>query len=378
MGAQHPSKPATAQAGDAAPETLARVVLRCRDLARFLEESIAGLPERDAAPFLYGQLEEAIGRLQNGIRSLSEEERASESTGGFLRLFAGRRSRESSPRKRAPQYDLEGNAWTIPVTELVGFLSHSGKSGLLWVTSTSETFVLEFSRGNLVHATSNAPPAAYRLGEILLSERLFQADELAKLIHHARAADDLLGSFLVRSGRLSHAELQRVLSIQVQQLFHRLMDADSAFYRFQEGAQLLKSHSLEVNITQLLLESARRKDEDRQRIERAATPAPEPELEELPLEALEEIPTEPEPAPAAAEDAPGESASVEGPAAALPSSKPAGEPSESSGAPQAEQESEKNAESSRPLSPDPKPEPEEADEVEIEEPEEAASELRSS
>src|SRR5206468_7926676 len=53
--------------------------------------------------------------------------------------------------------------------------------------------------------------------------------------------------------------------VQVQQLFHRLMDAENALYRFQEGAQLLRSYGLEVNITQLLLESARKKDEERER-----------------------------------------------------------------------------------------------------------------
>jgi hypothetical protein len=83
----------------------------------------------------------------------------------------------------------------------------------------------------------------------------------------------MLGSYLVRSGRLRHEDLQRALAIQVQQLFHRLMDAENALYRFQEGAQLLRSYGLEVNITQLLLESARRKDEERQRAERASSAA---------------------------------------------------------------------------------------------------------
>lgn len=244
-------------------EALARVVLRCRELATYLDAHTSLLPQRSESPFLYGQLGDVLQRLQNALRPLSQDDPPVEKSAGFLRRLAGRKVREV-PKKSEPRYDLEGNAWTIPVTELVGFLSHSGKSGLLWVTAAPETFVLEFARGSLVHATSNAPPVAYRLGEILLQKQMLEPEELAHLIDQAKAADDLLGGYLVRSGRLKHSDLQRALAFQVQQLFHRLMDAENAFYRFQEGAQLLRSESLEVNITQLLLESARQKDEQRQ------------------------------------------------------------------------------------------------------------------
>ncbi len=308
----------------AAPETLARLVLRCRELSAFLDAAVPSLPAREETPFLYGQLDEVLQRLQASLRPLQVGEHATDKGASFLRRLAGKKTRE--PRKSEPRYDLQGNAWTIPVTELVGFLSHSGKSGLLWVTSPAETFVLEFARGNLVHATSNAPPVAYRLGEILLSEGLLSAAELAEVIDYAKAADDLLGSYLVRTGRMQHADLQRALAIQVQQLFHRLMDAENALYRFQEGAQLLRSQSLEVNITQLLLESARIKDEERQRADNRAATGARPSLGSA-LEFLSEAPAalpsaavagEPAPAGPAATSATPSEAAREEPAAALP------------------------------------------------------------
>lgn len=272
----HPSPEPIRPPASSAPETLARVVLRCRELAGFLEASCAGLPARSEAPYLHGQLGDALQRLQAALRPLApEEDTPPEKGSSFLRRWAGKKPREA-PKKSEPRYDLEGNAWTIPVTELVNFFSHTGKSGLLWVTSSNETFVLEFARGHLVHATSNAPPVAFRLGEILLREKFLEPEELARLIEGAKAADDLLGSYLVRSGRMKHADLQRALAIQVQQLFHRLMDAENALFRFQEGAQLLRSSSLEVNITQLLLESARKKDEERQVSEARERGEPDP------------------------------------------------------------------------------------------------------
>lgn len=251
----------TAAALDAGPEELARLVLRCNELAHQLDHSLGKLPQRAETPFLYGQLDDVLRKLAAQLRQLGQEERPREEKGVFSRLFSG--ARKARPAQTVPEarYDLEGNAWTIPVTELVNFLSHSGKSGLLWVTSQSETFVLEFARGHLVHATTNNPPEPFRLGAILVREKMLQPEDLEQAVAHAREADDLLGSFLERSGKLQRAELQRVLAIQVQEMFHRLMDADNSLYRFQDGAQLLRSQGLEVNITQLLLESARKKDE---------------------------------------------------------------------------------------------------------------------
>lgn len=285
---ESPREPASARAtGDSprypAPELLARLVVRCRELETFLQAAHGHLPKPEETPFLFRQLEDVVARLRHGLALLdlpgSPEPR--EERGGFLRLFGGGKKRKtpSSPYPQArllakARYDLQGSAWTIPVTELVGFLSQVGKSGVLWVTTTSETFVLEFTRGNLVHATSNAPPRAFRLGEILVREEVLDRETLDREIARARSSEEFLGSHLVRSGAVSREQLQRALAIQVQELFHRLMDAENATYGFQDGLQLLRAQSLEVNITQLLLESARKKDEARLRAQGKAPPPP--------------------------------------------------------------------------------------------------------
>lgn len=255
-----------------APEMLARLVVRCRELETFLQTAHGNLPKPEEASFLFRQLEDVVARLRHGLDELDlpGSPGRAEDRGGFLRLFGGGKKRKS-PASAYPEarpiakarYDLQGSAWTIPVTELVGFLSQAGKSGVLWVTTTSETFVLEFTRGNLVHATSNAPPRAFRLGEILVREEVLDRETLDREIARARSSEEFLGSHLVRSGSVSREQLQRALAVQVQELFHRLMDAENATYGFQDGLQLLRAQSLEVNITQLLLESARKKDEAR-------------------------------------------------------------------------------------------------------------------
>lgn len=240
-----------------ASEELARLVLACRDLALRVDAVVEELPERRAAPFLYGQLDAAVDGLRHMLGRLSGEEE--DERHGLLRQLLGARKKRPAPAEAGA--DLQGNAWTIPVAELVNFLAHAEKTGVLHVVTQGETFLLEFARGNLMHASSNAAPSEHRLGAILEREGLLVPDELESSLLAAAEADDLLGNFLVRRGRLTAEALARALALQTQELFHRLMDAANAVYRFQEGVRLLHSQNLEVNIVQLLLESARKKDE---------------------------------------------------------------------------------------------------------------------
>src|SRR5262245_7070541 len=88
------------------PEALARVILRCRELAGFLEKALPLLPTRSDTPFLYGQLDDALKRLQVSLRPLVAEELAQvDKGGGFLRRLAGKKAREA-PRKSETRYDL--------------------------------------------------------------------------------------------------------------------------------------------------------------------------------------------------------------------------------------------------------------------------------
>ncbi|MSR61550.1 MAG: DUF4388 domain-containing protein [Planctomycetes bacterium] len=242
-----------------ASEELARLVLACRDLALRIDAVVEDLPARALAPFLYGQLDAAVDGLRHVLTRLSAQE---DERHGLLHQLLGTRKKRPTPTEAGA--DLQGNAWTIAVGELVNFLAHAEKTGVLHVVAQGETFLLEFARGTLVHASSNAAPKEQRLGAILEREGLLVPDELEASLLAAAEAEDLLGSFLVRRGRLSSETLARALVLQTQELFHRLMDADNAVYRFQEGVRLLHSQNLEVNIVQLLLESARKKDEGAQ------------------------------------------------------------------------------------------------------------------
>lgn len=244
--------------------TLASLIARCRELATRLDGLETG-PGREAAPFLYRQLSQALQTLEGSVRrAVAQVEEtsvaeAAESAGFFGRL---KRSLRGGSRKEERQNEegLQGNSWTIPIPELIGFLSNARKTGALWVHAPNETFLLQIRDGVLLHATSDSTPEGERLGELLVAAGALSAEELTSFLATNKQAG-VLGLNLCRAGRISEEKLLVVLAEQVQRLFHRMLSARNSVFRFQEGAELLVQHHVRLNVMQLLLETARTFDE---------------------------------------------------------------------------------------------------------------------
>ena len=77
----------------------------------------------------------------------------------------------------------------------------------------------------------------------------------------ARREGMSLGGFLIARGHVREEDVKSALSRQVQSLFDRLLEIGNAVYRFQEGVDIEDAEELQLNVTHLLLESARQLDE---------------------------------------------------------------------------------------------------------------------
>jgi len=247
------------------PGELARLVLRVRELKAHIEQLAATLPDRTSAPFLYRQLDDQLERLGDSVRALGngsgEARETTQQRRSFLSRFLGKS--EGPKVGQDDRFDLEGNAWTIPVSELIGFLSNSGKTGILSVDSSDERFVVEIQSGVLMRATSNRTPDGLRLGELLVEQGKLKARDVSRFVRLAREADMSLGEYLVSHAHVTERELRHALAVQAQGLFFRLISTEDCVYRYQDGVNLEGAKELGLNVTQLLLEGARRKDEAR-------------------------------------------------------------------------------------------------------------------
>jgi len=271
-------------------ERLARWVAQVKRVSAELAEQ-AALPPEDA-PFLRAQLASAVADLERSARSWTgapepaRRERPEGLLGRMMRSFArglGDRSREEAPFQ-ADCDGLAGTSWTVPLPDLIGFLAQSNKTGLLRVYTPFEVILIELRDGDLIHASSDVPTAGPRIGDVLVGQEVISQDTLDRFLAQRKGDTRMLGTALCDSGLVSERELERALGHQVQQIFHRLMGAENALFRFQAGEHHLSGHRVQLNATHLILESARVRDERDEREGRAQNEALAVLEEPAPLE----------------------------------------------------------------------------------------------
>ncbi len=167
---------------------------------------------------------------------------------------------EEEPETSQPGFS--GDCMSMPVPDLLAMLQAQGKTGVLTITHTVETINLHFDRGELVHAFSEHPPEGMRLGEILLKQGAITQKNLnSVLFDQFSAAKRQIGDVLRECGAVTDEELEQALTLQVQELFHRLFRLSDAVFRFTPGLPPAPENRARRNVVQLLLESARVHDE---------------------------------------------------------------------------------------------------------------------
>ena len=228
-------------------------VLNCRAFRSYVDALAHGLPERSTAPLLYRELDERLEDLMNRLERVSqflEPDRVRPTL--LARLFQRSARGREEARYRA---DLEGVARTVSVAELVAFLAGASKSGVLWVSTHEESFVVEFQQGDIVRAAGDRTPDGTRLGRYLVRVGAIDPDEEHRLGAEARRSGQPLGEWALDRGLVTRHQLKRALSMQAAELLKRLLSSTDAIYRFQDGADLGLSETIDLNVTQLLLEN---------------------------------------------------------------------------------------------------------------------------
>lgn len=259
----------TSPASNVDTEHLLDLVHRCSELCTTAEHSLRKLsPERES--FLAQNLEGALLQLELILRVLGEQNsgsRDSERQSLLRRLFARSDVKDQAPTMvEAPSFHvssqgLQGNSWTVSIAEIIGFLAFAGKTGLLWIDSPKGNFIVGIDKGRLMHASSDHTPEGLRLGEVLVGLGFLTRRQLERYLATNADGETVSGEKLLEAGMISDDELREALSYQVTKLFNRLIHTDQAVFRFQEGVKVQLAYQVDLDINQLLLDSARKRDE---------------------------------------------------------------------------------------------------------------------
>lgn len=156
---------------------------------------------------------------------------------------------------------LTGSTSAVPMPDLLEFLSMLKKTGILWVKAQGETFTLQLEDGALVHASSSTSPIGSRLGDILVKLGFVTEAKLTVFLREFSRWSGKLGVALEKAGLVTPEQLVTALEQQVRLLFQRLFALENASFSFTERKSSSAENRLHLDITHLLLESARLSDE---------------------------------------------------------------------------------------------------------------------
>lgn len=262
--------------------TMSSLVDKCQRLCSRAETAIRKLPA-ESEQFLARNLEDALAHLDLILNALDQEGKSDgDKAQRFLQRLTrglsgspskdGKKHKESKgakdakashekPDLRIPTQGLQGNSWTVSLPELLGFLAFGRKTGVLWVDSPEENFLLGLVDGELMHASSDRTPEGLRLGESLVGLGYLTRRQLERFLEDYEKDAGLSGEALLESGLISDDELRTVLVHQARQLFIRLIETKNAIFRFREGMEIAVAYQVSLNVPKLLLESARVQDE---------------------------------------------------------------------------------------------------------------------
>lgn len=159
---------------------------------------------------------------------------------------------------------FRGQAPGMPVATLLQFLSTQHRTGTLQIATHDETFTIGLVSGSVVHAVSDGTPLDDRLGSLLLKHGALGAEQLTDLLDRSSAEGMPLGRLIEDEDIVTPEQLQAALEEQVQLLFRRLFAQAEADFAFYEGGAARPEVGIDMDMTRLLLESARVADEEQQ------------------------------------------------------------------------------------------------------------------
>lgn len=156
---------------------------------------------------------------------------------------------------------VRGTIETFGVPDLIGMIGSLQKTGTLTLQGDGAMFVFEFEAGRVVHAITNKHDPSMRLGTILVAQNLLTEQQLRDSLAAATAGKQLLGDALVRSATVSEQDLRTALDEQVHRIFEAAFALRQGRFAFQEGSLSTLQQRTSLSTTQLLLETARLRDE---------------------------------------------------------------------------------------------------------------------
>ena len=162
---------------------------------------------------------------------------------------------------------ISGNIRTMPFPDLMQWISMSRKTGTLVIKGQRFTKKILFTDGTVSAVTSNNPRE--HLGYYLVGWGYLSEIELQGFLERQRERRMMLGELLVQAGRMTRADVTRVVQVKTEQtIFDLMLWAEGEFFFVDDNQPRREFQELALPVDHFIFEGARQADERRRMSDR--------------------------------------------------------------------------------------------------------------
>lgn len=220
--------------------SLVRIERGMRDLAEAIGSLLASTSVRSAAPSKVG----AVAPLAPASPLPAASAPAPAPADSRRAAKGAANTPDDTP---AGKLVMQGSTDDLPIASVFQFLGQTRKTGTLRVRASGENVSFSLNAGKIEATSTDRPPAAERLGDLLLELGFLHRDQIESLV----TQNQLLGGELVKAGLLTNEQLLQALRLQMQRRYQRVAAANPAAYTFYEAVAATESGKVRVSAGEL-------------------------------------------------------------------------------------------------------------------------------
>jgi Domain of unknown function (DUF4388)/Type II secretion system (T2SS), protein G len=157
---------------------------------------------------------------------------------------------------------LEGRIKDFGLADIFQLIHLQKKTGVLTVKNEQQKATILFEEGMIVGAETSARRTGDRLGELLMKTQKLTKAQLNEALRLQQQHGEKFGKILEQKGWIKKEELTRILQIQIQEMIGQLFLLQEGDYAFeQKTVEYNREYMSPMNTEFILLEGVRRVDE---------------------------------------------------------------------------------------------------------------------
>ena len=158
---------------------------------------------------------------------------------------------------------LEGTLQDFSLADIFQLIGIQQKTGVLTLSCSEDVVTVSFLEGAVVSADSQKKKLEDLLGSVLVKSGKVTEDQLQEALRNQRRTLQRLGHILIQEGRITHDDLREALRLQITQVVYRLFRWTEGDYSFKQESTIEydREHFTPLSAESILMEGIRMIDE---------------------------------------------------------------------------------------------------------------------